>query len=99
MKSNKTGKRAFTLAVTALLLVNCMAGVVRGGDSKFKIAIMQAKKGEAKKYAPLVAYMKDKGVEVSLIGAKSYNDAAQKFSAGKVDVLLRESSVEGSKII
>jgi ABC-type phosphate/phosphonate transport system substrate-binding protein len=68
-------------------------------ESVFKIGIMQSKKGEAKKYAPLISYMKTKGVEVKLVGTKDYPDAAKKFGAGQLDAMFSGSGVAGSMII
>ncbi len=73
---------------------------VWGQDAKtLRIGIMQSKRGEAQKYAPLIAYMKTKGIDVKLIGTRSYPDAAEKFSAGKLDAMFSGSGVAGCMII
>jgi ABC-type phosphate/phosphonate transport system substrate-binding protein len=70
-----------------------MLAVAASAAEPFRLAIMQATKGEAEKYAPLVPYLKSKGVEASLVGMKSYQDAATKFSAGEADAMFSGSGV------
>lgn len=65
----------------------------------FKLGIMQDKKGAAAKYAPLVKYLKAKGINVSIVAAKNYPAAAKMFSAGKLDGMFAGSGVAGSMII
>jgi ABC-type phosphate/phosphonate transport system substrate-binding protein len=65
----------------------------------FRLAIMQATKGEAEKYAPLVPYLKLHGIDATLVGLKNYQDAAQKFSAGEADGMFSGSGVAGTLII
>ena len=79
------------------LAVTLFAGLVQA--EQFKIAIMQDKKGSAAKYKPLVAYMKNKGIDVEFVGTPSYPAAAKMFSAGKADAMFSGSGVAGSMII
>jgi ABC-type phosphate/phosphonate transport system substrate-binding protein len=67
--------------------------------SEFKIAIMQDKKGEAKKYKPLLDYLKQNGVDASLVATRNYTHAAKMFAAGKADAMFSGSGVAGSMII
>jgi ABC-type phosphate/phosphonate transport system substrate-binding protein len=66
---------------------------------QLKIGIMQDKMGDAKKYAPLVDYLKTKGIEVSFVGMSSYPEAAKKFAAREVDAMFSGSGVAGTMII
>jgi ABC-type phosphate/phosphonate transport system substrate-binding protein len=84
-----------TLPILATLI---LASTVQAADG-FRLAIMQATKGEAEKYAPLVPYLKLHGVEATLVGMKSYQDAAQKFAAGEADGMFSGSGVAGTLII
>ncbi len=80
------------LAIPAIPVHAQEAGVL-------KIAIMQAKEGEAEKYAPLQTYLHKKGVEVLLIGARDYAQAAQMFANGQVDGMFSGSGVAGTMLI
>jgi ABC-type phosphate/phosphonate transport system substrate-binding protein len=80
----------------AILL--CVA-VTAGAAEPFRLAIMQATKGEAEKYTPLVPYLKTKGVEASLVGMKTYQDAAAKFAAGEADAMFSGSGVAAGLIL
>ena len=94
MKLNRSLIMSLTLFV---FVFGCVAGALAA--DQLKIGIMQSKKGQAKKYAPLVAYMKTKGIEVSLVGTKNYPDAAVKFSSGQLDAMFSGSGIAGSMII
>jgi len=84
------------LAMAFLVLANVSA---RAQEHKFSIGLMQSQGGEAAKYAPLVDYLKAKGVEVSLKGYSNYTDAAMKFANGEVDAMFSGSGVAGAMII
>jgi len=81
-----------------VLLAASVGGSVLAGET-FRIAVMEAKKGQALKFAPLIAYMKGKGVAVELVGTKSYPDAARKFSTGGADAMFAGSGVAGCMLI
>ncbi len=66
---------------------------------QLKIAIMQDKKGAAKKYKPLVPYFKSNGIDISFVGTPNYMAAAKMFADGKVDAMFSGSGVAGSMII
>ncbi len=66
---------------------------------QLKIAIMQDKKGAAKKYTPLVPFFKSHGIDISFVGTPNYAAAAKMFSDGKVDAMFSGSGVAGSMII
>jgi ABC-type phosphate/phosphonate transport system substrate-binding protein len=68
-------------------------------DHLFSIGIMQDKKGLARKYTPLVNYLKNYGISVKLVGFHSYRDAAIKFKNGKIDAMFAGSGVAGAMII
>ena len=91
-------KRSLVMALTLFVFAfGCAAGALAG--DVLKIGIMQSKNGQAKKYAPLVKYMKTKDIEVKLVGTKDYPDAANKFSSGKLDAMFSGSGIAGSMII
>ncbi len=94
MMSKKTLLLSLTLFI---FLFGCTAGALAA--DQLKIGIMQSKKGQAKKYAPLVEYFKSQGIDAKLVGTKNYTDAANKFSSGKLDAMFSGSGVAGSMII
>lgn len=68
-------------------------------EDLFRIAITQAQKGAARKYRPLEAYLKGKGINVRFVAAKDYPEAAQMFAKGEVDGMFSGSGVAGTMII
>jgi len=86
-----------------ILLVLAMTLVFSQGKGwaadAFSIGIMQAKTGEAEKYAPLIKYFQSKDIEIKLKGYGNYMDAAAKFSAGDVHAMFAGSGVAGTMII
>ncbi len=84
----------FVFIIFALNLVSAIAQA-----STLKIAIMQDKKGAAKKYQPLIPYLKNQGLDVQFIAAKNYPTAAKMFKSGEVDAMFSGSGVAGSMII
>jgi ABC-type phosphate/phosphonate transport system substrate-binding protein len=84
--------------IPVLLALLSMASAAQAADG-FRLAIMQATKGEAEKYAPLVPYLKMHGVDATLVGMKNYQEAAQKFAAGEADGMFSGSGVAGTLII
>jgi len=67
--------------------------------AQIKIIIMQDKPGEAKKYRPLLPYFKSKGIDISFVGAQSYEAAAKMFTKRKADAMFSGSGVAGSMMI
>lgn len=66
---------------------------------EFKIGIMQDKKGAASTFTPLIKYFKTKGVDIKLVGFRSYREAAKKFNDGGINAMFAGSGVAGSMII
>ena len=66
---------------------------------QLNLAIMEDMSGAAKKYAPLIGYLKNKGIEVTLIEVPAYTVAAQTFASGKVDAMFSGSGIAGTMII
>lgn len=60
---------------------------------ELKIGIMQDRHGVAQKYAPLIEYCSAHDLHIKLIGFKSYKDAAEKFTQGKIDAMFTGSGV------
>lgn len=65
----------------------------------FKIGIMQAQTGSAKKFAPLESYMKTKGVTVKFLPVATYANAATLFDRGDIDGMFSGSAVAGVFIL
>ena len=84
-----------------LLFMGMVSAVISGAAQAdpFKIAIMQDKKGAAKKYTPLLNYLKKNGIDGSFVGTKNYDYAAKMFASGKVDAMFSGSGVAGTMII
>lgn len=83
-----------------LVVIAIMAAVpVVTTAEQLKIAIMQDTMGDAKNYAPLVDYLKTKGIEVTFVGTSSYPEAAKKFASREVDAMFSGSGVAGIMII
>jgi ABC-type phosphate/phosphonate transport system substrate-binding protein len=85
--------------ITAALITMMFGSAVTISAQDFKLGIMQDKKGAASKYAPMVKYLKTKGINVSIVAAKDYPTAAKMFSAGNLDGMFAGSGVAGSMII
>jgi len=85
--------------VFGIIAVLCMLGSSVAWADTFRIALTQASSGAAKKYRPLEAYLKGKGIDVKFVAAKDYPDAAKKFSAGEADAMFCGSGVAGTMII
>ena len=90
-------KITVTLMVAALLIAGLAPVSVEA--SQFKIAIMQDKKGAAKKFRPLMQYFKDNGIDAGFIATKNYTHAARMFADGKVDGMFSGSGIAGAMII
>lgn len=85
--------------ILGVIAVLCMLGSSVAWADTFRIALTQAKSGAAKKYRPLEAYLKGKGIDVQFVAAKDYPDAARMFAAGKADAMFCGSGVAGTMII
>ena len=68
-------------------------------NAEFKIAIMQAQRGDAKHYRPLLDYLKINGVEASFAASQSYPHAAELFANGSVDGMFSGSGIAGCMLI
>ncbi|MBY0577344.1 MAG: phosphate/phosphite/phosphonate ABC transporter substrate-binding protein [Gallionellaceae bacterium] len=88
--------RCYAGSVLAAFL---LCGYATQAAAEIKIGIMQAQKGDAQKFKPLVDYLKSKGVDSSLVAASTYSEAAKMFSAGQIDAMFSGSGVAGSMII
>jgi ABC-type phosphate/phosphonate transport system substrate-binding protein len=89
--------RIIAVALSCILLFSLLIGSAYA--ETFKIGIMQDKAGAAKKFKPLLMYMKEKGVNAFFVTAVDYSNAAKMFAAGKVDAMFSGSGVAGSMII
>lgn len=87
-----------TLSLAAVLATGIAAATGHAQDA-FKLAIMQAAKGDAAKYAPMVPYLKAKGIDLTIVSAGSYKDAATMFQKGGADGMFSGSGVAGTMII
>lgn len=82
----------FTVVFFALGQAPAMAGV-------FKIGIMQAQAGGAKKYESLETYLQKENVQVKFVTFNNYKEAAQLFAKGDVDGMFSGSGVAGIFIL
>ncbi len=83
----------------SLLAVLLLCGYAAQAAAEIKIGIMQAQKGDAQKFKPLMDYLKSKGVDSSLVAAPTYSDAAKMFSGGQIDAMFSGSGIAGTMII
>ena len=81
-----------------MLLLLGFNGRIAHAD-QLNLAIMEDMSGAAKKYAPLIGYLKNKGIEVTLIEVPAYTVAAQTFALGKVDAMFSGSGIAGTMMI
>jgi ABC-type phosphate/phosphonate transport system substrate-binding protein len=91
----KSSKIACAFVMFLLLGIN---GRIAHAD-QLNLAIMEDMSGAAKKYAPLMGYLKNKGIELTLIEVPAYTVAAQTFSSGKVDAMFSGSGIAGTMMI
>jgi ABC-type phosphate/phosphonate transport system substrate-binding protein len=91
----KASKIACAFVILLLLGIN---GRTAQAD-QLKLAIMEDMSGAVKKYAPLIGYLKSKGIEVALIEVPIYPVAALTFESGKVDAMFSGSGVAGTMMI
>lgn len=90
-----------TKGLLCMLLVVFVVGLMYSfaQAAEFKIVIMQDDKGAAERYQPLLAYLKKKGIDSTLVGAPNYTAAAKMFTAGEGDAMFSGSGVAGTLII
>jgi len=91
----KASKIAFVFVMVLLLGINARIAQA----DQLKLAIMEGMSGAVKKYAPLIGYLKNKGVEVTLIEVSTYPLATLTFSSGKVDAMFSGSGIAGTMMI
>jgi len=65
----------------------------------FRIGIMQAQTGAAKKFEPLETYLLKENVQVKFVPLSNYKEAAQLFARGDVDGMFSGSGVAGVFIL
>ena len=82
-----------------MFLFASLFAVVSVHAEELKIGIMQAQAGEAKKFQPLLDYLKREGITASFVTAQDYPAAADMFSRGEVDAMFSGSGGAGVMII
>jgi len=65
----------------------------------FRIGLMQAKEGEAKKYRPLLQYLSSFNIDLKFISFRTYSEAASQFSKGTLDGMFSGSGIAGVFIL
>ncbi len=90
-------RKSIIILLTCLISISMMASLAIAEN--FKIAIMQDKAGEARKFQPLLDYLNSKGLHAKFITARNYPAAASMFASGKIDAMFSGSGVAGSFII
>lgn len=90
-----------SLCTTILLIMFALigSGMNSATAGVFKVGIMQAKTGAAKKYESLETYLKKENIDVQFIPFNSYQEAAQLFAKGDVDGMFSGSGVAGTLIL
>lgn len=74
-------------------------GQGKAAAGTFKIGIMQAQAGTAKKFEPLETYLLKENVQVKFVPFSTYQEAAQLFAKGDVDGMFSGSGVAGAFIL
>lgn len=88
---------AIRTVLSAAAAVLLLAGQASAAD--LRIAIVQAQAGEARKYQPLLEYLRTKGVGASFVTTADYRAAADLFAKGGVDAMFGGSGIAGTFII
>lgn len=82
-----------------ILLTLLLTLIGTAAAETFRIGIMQAQTGVAKKYAPLEAYLLNKNIHVKFVPFTDYVNAAEMFDHGSVDGMFSGSGVAGAFLI
>lgn len=90
-------KLSSILFLLAIALLGLGSGSANAGV--FKVGIMQAQAGAAKKYESLEAYLLKENVHVKFVAFNNYKEAAQLFAKGDVDGMFSGSGVAGAFIL
>lgn len=89
--------------ILSTILFTLMILLTIGKDAAFagvfKIGIMQAQTGAAKKYESLENYLLKENVHVKFVTFNNYQEAAQLFEKGAVDGMFSGSGVAGALIL
>jgi ABC-type phosphate/phosphonate transport system substrate-binding protein len=90
-----------SLARLALAAASLSAALLAHAASAadFRIAIMQAQAGEARRYQPLLDHLAKKGIPASFVTAPDYRAAADLFAQGKVDAMFSGSGIAATMIM
>lgn len=85
-------------------LPNCLVAIALGvfaahAAADLKIGVMQAQKGDAEKFKPLIGYLNGKGIEASLVTLPGYSESVKMFASGRVDAMFSGSGVAGILMI
>jgi len=91
--------KIFGCNILFLTLVFFALGQGTATAGVFKIGIMQAQAGAAKKYEPLEAYLLKENIHVKFVPFDNYKEAAQLFAKGEVDGMFSGSGVAGAFIL
>ncbi len=87
------GLKLWSLLGLLLLLSVTGSPAAANTNNEFRVVIMQAQKGAAQKYRPLEDYLRQQGINIRFIGARSYQAAARLFSEGQADGMFSGSGV------
>ncbi|GAB6082047.1 hypothetical protein JCM30471_09610 [Desulfuromonas carbonis] len=99
MKLSRCSKFVHAGIILVAAIAVLALGALPAAAETFRIAIMQAQKGAAEKFAPLEQYLAKRGVEVELVPTTGYTQAAHMFAEGKADGMFSGSGVAGTMII
>lgn len=92
-------RKTLTVATLFLTVAFFVLGHGTATAEVFRIGIMQAQAGSAKKFEPLGSYLLKENVQVKFVPFTSYKEAAKLFAKGDVDGMFSGSGVAGVLIL
>lgn len=92
-------RNRLNLLILIMTITLLALGVGTVSAAVFKIGIMQAQSGAAKKYEPLETYLQKENIQVKFVPLSNYVEAAQLLAKGDVDGMFSGSGVAGVYIL
>lgn len=92
-------RKRLNLLVPMITIALLLLGMGTSSAADFKIGIMQAQSGTAKKYEPLETYLQKENIQVKFVPLSNYLEAAQHLAKGDVDGMFSGSGVAGVYIL
>lgn len=92
-------RNRLNLLILIMTITLLALGMGTASAAVFKIGIMQAQSGAAKKYEPLETYLQKENIQVKFVPLSNYVEAAQLLAKGDVDGMFSGSGVAGVYIL